>query len=176
MNKNLIIFLGLVIIFIMIFISFIFNKNFIQRKKESFFPFDFKKDSENIPNFVNDYENIKETNDPNYTKENITQYNFDRIFKKIERINKEKINLKDHTNYNFYTQSTTDDKLRMDLDNISKYVLLILNNDNYYDFNKTNYGDVEVWVDKNGDEEIKYELFLWDKKNYFEIKLWINII
>jgi hypothetical protein len=176
MNKNLIIYLGIVIIFIIIFILYIYNKNIIINKKESFFPFDFKKDSKNIPNFVNDYENIKESYNPDYSKENITQYNFDRIFKNIEQINKEKINLKNHTNYNFYTQSTTDDKLRMDLDNISKYVVLILNNDNYYDFNKTNYGDVEVWVDKNGDEEIKYELFLWDKKNYFEIKLWVNVV
>jgi hypothetical protein len=176
MNKNLIIYLGIVIIFIIIFILYIYNKNIIINKKESFFPFDFKKDSKNIPNFVNDYENIKESYNPDYSKENITQYNFDRIFKNIEQINKEKINLKNYTNYNFYTQSTTDDKLRMDLDNISKYVVLILNNDNYYDFNKTNYGDVEVWVDKNGDEEIKYELFLWDKKNYFEIKLWVNVV
>jgi hypothetical protein len=34
-----------------------FNKNIIQNKKESFFPFDFKQNEENIPNFVNDYEN-----------------------------------------------------------------------------------------------------------------------
>ena len=64
----------------------------------------------------------------------------------------------------------------MNLDMISKYVILILNNDNYYNFNKTNFGDVEIWIDKNGNEEIKYELFLWDMKNYFEIKLWVNII
>ena len=113
---------------------------------------------------------------PNYTNENITQYNFKRLFKNLEIINKKKVVLNDKTTYNFYTQSTTDDKLRMDLDMISKYVISILNNDKYYDFNKTNFGDVNVWVDKNGNEEFKYELFLWDKKNYFEIKLLINII
>ena len=64
----------------------------------------------------------------------------------------------------------------MNLDMISKYVILILNNDNYYDFAKTNFGDVEVWIDKDNNEEIKYELFLWDKKNYFEIKLWVYIL
>lgn len=113
---------------------------------------------------------------PDLSHENITQYNFKRLFKNIELVNKEKILLNNKNNYNFYTQSTTDDKLRMDLDIISKYVILLLNNDNYYDFNKTNFGDVKVWIDKDGNEEYEYELFLWDKKNYFELKLLINII
>ena len=63
----------------------------------------------------------------------------------------------------------------MDLDAISERVVPVLNN-NFYDFRKTNYGDVEVHTDKYGNEEIKYELFLWDVKNFFEIKLWIHVI
>ena len=55
-------------------------------------------------------------------------------------------------------------------------LLLVINNDKYYDFAKTNYGDVEVHTDKYGNEEIKYEIFLWDVKNFFEIKLWIHVI
>ena len=133
-------------------------------------------DDNNKPNYVVNYEDINFSVAPNYKNENITQYNFNRLFSKIQRINKEKVNLKDKSNYNFYTQSTTQDKLRLDLDMITKYVLLLLNDDKYYDFYKTNYGDVETWIDKEGNEEIKYELFLWDKKNYFEIKLWVHII
>lgn len=148
-----------------------------QYNKESFFSWD---NNKNIPNYVQNYENItSETNlpsSPNYKYENITQYNFNRLFKKIERVNKEKIHLDDRTNYNFYTQSTTEDKLRMNLDMISKYVILTLNKDNYYNFSKTNFGDVEEWIDKSGNEELRYELFLWDTKNFFEIKLWVNII
>jgi len=132
----------------------------------------------NIPEFIKDYEIAADMTviDPNYRYQNVTQYNFDRLFDKVKMINKEKINLKKITNYNFYTQSTTQDKLRLDLDMITKYVTLILNKDQYYDFHRTNYGDVEVWTDEPGNEAIKYELFLWDKKNYFQIKLLVNII
>jgi hypothetical protein len=165
MNNYLIIYIILIIICILIFIAFQYKNT----KKENF-------KEPDVPRFVQDFENIVYNNNPNYKYQNITQYNFERLFKKLEKINKKKINLKDKSNYNFYTQSTTDDKLRMDLDIITKYVLLVINNDKYYNFAKTNYGDVKVWVDKKGNEEITYELFLWDMKNYFEIKLLVNII
>ena len=131
---------------------------------------------DNIPEFVKNYENINFNAPPNYKNQNITQYNFDRLFEQVAMINKNKINLKEKSNYNFYTQSTTEDKLRMDLDMISKYVVMTINNDGYYDFVKTNFGDVYVWVDKMGNEEITYELFLWDKKNYFQIKVLVSIV
>ena len=127
------------------------------------------------PNFVQDYMNGTNNSSPNYKFENVTQYNYEKLLQTIKEINKKDIHLKGKTNYNSYTQSTTDDKLRMDLDAISERVIPVLNN-NFYDFRKTNYGDVEVHVDKYGNEEIKYELFLWDVKNFFEIKLWIHVI
>ena len=55
---------------------------------------------------------------------------------------------------------------------LTKYVLLILNLDKYYDFAKTNYGDMTVYYNKKNDSNYIYELFLWDKKNFFEVKLW----
>jgi len=189
MNTNFIIYFIIILVCIIIFTLYFYktysikrnNKEFINNEeniinKESFDPYDFKKDGENKPNFVSDYENIDFNKEPNYSYENVTQYDFNRLFESLKKINKEKIELKDKANYNFYTQSTTDDKLRMNLDMISKYVIKILNKSNYYDFNKTNYGDVKVWIDKTGNEEIKYELFLWDKKNYFEIKLWVHVV
>ena len=175
MNKNFLIYSILSIILIIIFTIFFYN-NYITNKKESFIPWDFNPKNIDVPQFVQDYENISYNKNPNYRYENITEYNFDRLFKKLERVNKKKITLENKSNYNFYTQSTTEDKLRMDLDMISKYVILLLNDDKYYDFNKTNFGDVEMWVDNKGNEELKYELFLWDKKNYFEIKLWVNVV
>jgi len=63
----------------------------------------------------------------------------------------------------------------MDLDQITERIINIINSKTY-DFSKTNYGDVEVWTDKDNNEEIKYELFLWDKKHFFEIKLWVHVI
>jgi hypothetical protein len=167
-------FIIIIIITIYIFKFYVNNNNINSNisLKESFV-FDAKN---NIPNFVKNYLDIDFKKNPNYRYENITEYNFNRLFKKLELVNKEKIIFKDKSNYNFYTQSTTEDKLRLDLDMITKYVLLILNNDKYYDFSKTNYGDVEMWIDKKGNEEIKYELFVWDKKNYFQLKLLIHII
>lgn len=174
MQQKLGVYFLIIVIFILLFL-FYFNKDYIKNfynKKESFYQFD-----KNVkPNFVTNYENIDFSKYPDYKYENITEYNFNRIFKKINIINKNKIKLDNNCNYNFYTQSTTEDKLRMNLDIISKYVILVLNNDGYYDFNKTNFGDVQMWVDNKGNEEFKYELFLWDKKNFFEIKLWVNII
>lgn len=132
--------------------------------------------NENIPVFVQNYLTNATKDNPNYKVENITEYNFQRLYNNIQLVNREHIQLKDKVNYQFFTQSTTDDKLRMDLDMISKYVILILNNDGYYDFYKTNFGDVNLWTDKNGNEQLKFEVFLWDKKNYFEVKLLVNIL
>jgi hypothetical protein len=168
-------FLAVVFILFVFSILLIINKNL----REKFIIYDNPHHNyKNVPEFIKDYQVAADMTvvDPNYRFQNVTQYNFDRLFHKIKIINKEKINLKTKTNYNFYTQSTTREKLRIDLDMITKYVLLLLNKDEYYDFHKTNYGDVEVWVDESGNEEIKYELFLWDKKNYFEVKLLVNIV
>ena len=112
----------------------------------------------------------------NQNADNTTEYDFRRLFEKIQKKMKKQLHLEKGAHYNFYTQSTTNDRLRMNLDMITKYVVLLLNEDEYYNFSKTNYGDVEVWVDKEGNEEIKYELFLLDKRHYFEIKLEVNIL
>ncbi len=172
-NLNFTIYIIIVIICLFIFLHIIykrFTENYNNIKTDTDF------DSNIIPEFVKNYENIDFNKEPNYRDENITQYNFDRLFKNVQKMNLKKINLKDKGNYNFYTQSTTDQELRMDLDIISKYVINILNEDNYYDFTKTNFGDVQIWIDKKGNEQIKYELFLWDKKNYFQIKLWVDVL
>jgi len=169
MNNNILIYVIIIIILIIItIIFFTYNNKTIPFEKF------FQKD--NIPEFVKNYEEINNNAPPDYSVENITEYNFNRLFEKVALINKNKINLESKSNYNFYTQSTTDDKLRMDLDIVSKFVLKTINNDGYYNFAKTNFGDVKVWVDKKGNEEISYEIFLWDMKNYFEIKLLVSVV
>ena len=124
----------------------------------------------------NDLNTVYDPNDPNYLKENITQFHYKKLLLDLDNINNRKIiKLKGITNEQSYTQSTTRDSLRLDLDQITKKIIPILNSYGY-DFSSTNYGDVIVWTDKFNNEEIKYELFLWDKKYYFEIKLWIHCI
>ena len=138
--------------------------------------FNFYDSQLNTPNFVSNYINKKYSTEPNYNIENINQFNYDRLFEKLELINNEKIELEGPLNKEKYIVSTIDDKLRRDLDNITEYVLLILNQDSYYNFSKTNYGNVEIFYNKNNHANYIYELFLWDKKNYFQIMLKINII
>ena len=169
--KNITIYIIIILICLFIFLSIIY-KNYVENYSCNNTNFD----NNNKPEFVQKYENIDFKGMPDYKLENITQYNFDRLFSKVQNINEKKVNLKNKSNYNFYTQSTTEQELRMDLEIISKYVIMILNDDKYYDFSKTNFGDVEIWIDKDGNEQIKYELFLWDKKNYFQVKLWVNIL
>ena len=138
--------------------------------------FNFYESNKNTPNYVKTYLNKKVSSHPDYNTENVNQFNYDRLFNKLQLINEEKIQLDGPFNHEKYITTTTDDKLRRDLDIITKYVLLILNQDSYYNFAKTNYGNVEIFYNKNNSANYKYELFLWDKKNYFEIKLLIDII
>ena len=101
MDKNILI-LSLVIIMIIIILIFYMYFNNDKKKNTSGENF-----MDNIPEFVKNYENINFKAPPNYKNQNITQYNFDRLFEQVAMINKNKINLKEKSNYNFYTQSTT---------------------------------------------------------------------
>ena len=177
MNNFIIIYTILIILFLYLFYSYytlnLFSEKNIKLNKENKENFNPNK---NTPDFVKNYLNKKVSEMPNYRVENINQFNFNRLYNKLQLINNEKIDLNGALNYELFTQSTTDDRLRIDLDQITKYVLLILNEDKYYNFSKTNYGNVEIWTDEKNNSKYKYELFLWDKKNYFEIKLVIHII
>ena len=164
----------LVLVIILIYLIYFFY-NYNKQSNLNVEKFDYN-EKRNDPKFIQDNRNNIISKDPNYRVENINQYNFDRLYKKLQKVNKEQINLSSPLNYRLYTQSTTDDRLRIDLDNITKYVLLVLNKDKYYNFSKTNYGNVETWTDIDNNCKYRYELFLWDKKNFFEIKLIIEII
>ena len=112
---------------------FLDNKN-KNNKKIINEEFNFYETNNNTPNYVKHYLNKKVSSHPDYNTENINQFNYDRIFNKLELINEEKIQLEGPFNHEKYIISTIDDKLRRDLDNITEYVLLILNQDTYYNF------------------------------------------
>ena len=82
MERNLIIYISLIIICIIIFTIFFYtnfekrikielNKNNGLYEEEKFFPWDFDKNSENKPNFVKKYENGNFTVPPNYRYQDI---------------------------------------------------------------------------------------------------------
>ncbi len=156
------------------------NKNESEKEENIDFKIVNKEDKESgliqTTDYVGVYEGAFNPKGPDFINENSTQFDWKKLLDNLNKINNRKIvKLKGPTNYQFYTQSTTRDRLRMDLDQITKQIIEILNA-NTYDFSKTNYGDVYVFTDKNNNEEIKYELFLWDKKNYFEIKFLVHVI
>lgn len=154
--------------------------NFVNNEKDLINKSNYHTNNKNsndiLNNFTSTYLNCKTSSEPNFNIENINQFNYDRLYSKLQLINSEKIELSGPLNKEKYIVSTIDDKLRRDLDNITKYVLLILNQDGYYNFSKTSYGNVELVYSKNNDANYIYELFLWDKKNYFQTKLLIDII
>lgn len=135
-----------------------------------------KNDKTNLSKFTNFYVTQKYSSDPNYYIENKSQFDYDRLYNKLQLINNEKIELKGPLNHEKYIVSTIDDKLRRDLNNITKYLLLLINDDNYYNFSKIDYGNTDIYYNFENDSNYIYELFLWDKKNYFQIKLLIDII
>ena len=159
MERILYIYLLLIIALLLLigyYCKFDDNKKIIENEK-------FNSNKTNMNNFTKKYINNKFNSDPDYHIENISQFNYDRLYNKLQMINNEKIELEGPLNNEKYIVSTIDDKLRRDLDNITKYVLLILNQDNYYNFSKTSYGNVEIFFNQNNDSNYIYNYF-YDKK------------
>lgn len=159
MNNYILLVLILIIIILIMYLK---NKN----KKNAITP-------EQYDNIDIEYNK----NNINLSNENGTIYNYNHLINFLKKINEANIvNLKGETDYRSYTQSTTVRVIRDDLKNISNIIVPLINKRGNYRFKITNFGDVEIWTDKEDNEQIKYELFLWDAMHYFEIKLIINVI
>ncbi len=113
---------------------------------------------------------------PNYLIEDETNFAKKQLYSFLKKVNKKSISLKSPCNYTFYNHATMDDLLRRTLDDISQNVIELLNKNSDYTFEKTNYGDIQVWCDANGNKEYKYELFVWSLKHYFQLKLYVHVI
>lgn len=124
-----------------------------------------------------EYINVNILTSPfNVIQENINMYRYRKLINNITNISQIRIKLNDYTIHNTYTQLTTGDYLKSELDTITLEITKIINDNGSFDFEKTNYGDVEIWIDKENNKMIKYELFMWDKKTYFEVKFLIDVI
>jgi len=131
-----------------------------------------------------------------HTYENATVFLKNLFNELLLQFNSTTRHLKDIRTYNYYTPFTTDDRTRMDLNNITKIVLNKLNDcvkdrinrnpelmklyiqnpsPQFY-LQKADFGDVQVWTDKNWNEELHYEVFVWDTIHYTQYKLLINVI
>ncbi len=117
-----------------------------------------------------------ECKSPNYLVEDETNFAKKQLLNLLLKINKKPIKLNSPCTYKFYNHSTTDDLLRRTLDEISDHVIILINKNSDYSFQKANYGDVQVWCDAQGNKEYKYELFLWSLKHYFQLKFYVHIV
>jgi hypothetical protein len=137
---------------------------------------DNKGDKRQYKNYVEMIDSIYDPKGPNLLKENQSQYDFKKLLMNLDSINdRELVKLKGMTNHQSYIKTTTRDRLKLDLDQITEKIIPLINSGSY-DFVKNGYGDVDVWTDKHNNEEIKYELFVWDKIHYFETKFLIHVI
>ncbi len=113
---------------------------------------------------------------PNYLTEDETNFAKKQLLIFLSKVNKKPIKLKSPCIYKSYTHATMDDLLRRTMDEMSDRVLTLLNKNGTYNFEKANYGNIEVWSDALGNKEYKYELFVTSLKHYFQLKFSIHII
>jgi hypothetical protein len=118
----------------------------------------------------------QECKSPNYLVEDETNFAKKQLLNLLLKINKKPIKLNSPCTYKFYNHTTMDDLLRRTMDEISSHVVTLINKESDYEFQKANYGDIQVWCDAKGNKEYKYELFLWSLKHYFQIKFYVHVV
>lgn len=113
---------------------------------------------------------------PNFSKENYTEFMSERLLIELSKFKNERRNLKGNCKKEKYIWNTTDKFLKDELNQISKIVIEKLNKQCRFDFNYSGYGDINIKEDGKGNKHYIYELFVWDKLNYFQVKLNIDLI
>jgi len=66
--------------------------------------------------------------------------------------------------------------LKAELDSITKIILKNLNNKKFFNFTQVNYEDITELIDKKGNSNIIYSLFLQENNFLFNIEVKINVI
>ena len=136
----------------------------------------------NLFNIFNKKNNSREDADekclskPNFSKENYTEFMSERLLTELSKFKNNRRNLKGNCKKEKYIWNTTDKFLKDELNQISKIVIERLNKQCRFDFNYSGYGDINIKEDGKGNKHYIYELFVWDKLNYFQVKLNIDLI
>ena len=136
----------------------------------------------NLFNIFNKKNNSREEADnkcfskPNFSKENYTEFMSKRLLTELSKFKNERRNLKGNCKKEKYIWNTTDKFLKDELNQISKIVIEKLNKQCRFDYNYSGYGDINIKEDGKGNKHYIYELFVWDKLNYFQVKLNIDLI
>jgi hypothetical protein len=110
------------------------------------------------------------------SKENYTEYMYRKLIKYLSEFDKDKKTLDGKCKESKYIWNTTDKFIKDDMNQITKIVIENINKQPLFDFNYTGYGDIIIKEDKKGNQQFQYELFVLDKKHYFQIKLYVDLI
>ena len=122
---------------------------------------------------------FRDINKPNYINENKTLFIQNKLKNLFYSISKENIDYTlENSKYTFYIPQTTPSYLQERLKQLSNYVLIILNKNGkqLFDFKYSNLGNIKVYELNNNLKQYIYELFIYDIKNAFSLKLNINIL
>ena len=94
MERIIFIYTLIFIILISIFIYGFQMKNNYQDEENNNEKFNPINSQKNTPTFVKKFLNKRVSSDPNYRVENINQFNYDRLYEKLQGVNEEKVELK----------------------------------------------------------------------------------
>ena len=113
---------------------------------------------------------------PDFSKENYTEFMYKRLVKDLSKFTSNQQKLKGKCKETKYIWNTTDKFLKDEMNQVTKIVIDNLNKQCKFNFNYSGYGDIKIKEDEKGNKQFNYELFVWDKKNYFQVKLDVNLI
>ena len=113
---------------------------------------------------------------PNYSVENYTEFMYKKLIKDLSKLGNDKQTLGANCKKETYIWATADKFLKDEMNQVTKIVIEKMNKQCNFDFNYSGYGDIEVKEDGNRNKQFIYQLFVWDKKNYFQIKLDVDLI
>ena len=122
---------------------------------------------------------FRNTNKPNIINENKTIFIENKLNNLFKSISKKNIDYTlEKSKYTFYIPQTTPSYLLEYLKQLSNYVLVVLNQNGnkLFNFKYSNLGTIKVYEVENNLKQFIYELFIYDTKNAFSLKLNVNIL
>lgn len=122
---------------------------------------------------------FRNTNIPNYLEENKTQFIHNKLDFLLNSLSKENMDYTiDYSDHSFFIPQTTPSELQEKLKQLSQFVLHILNKNSnkLFNFHYSNLGIIKVYQKEDNIKQYIYELFVYDTKNAFSLKLNVNIV
>lgn len=107
------------------------------------------------------------------TNNNNTETNIKSIKLNIIKNNNKNIN---YIKQQYFIQNTIDNNTTIMLNKLSNFILNNINNSTKFNLKKTGYEQVIINTDLNNNKHYIYDLFVFDKINYNDLKLKVNLI